>query len=159
MESNSSHLIAILSLIFVSSIIWIKIKQNKSQNQLKNSLNELALQNNSNITKHEICGEIIIGLDVNSKSLFFLNVNKENPMNVCINLNEYKKTNVIKKHRQVQSKEGNYSTIEKLILNFEPINKTSNEFNLEVYNLDKSLQINGELQLVEKWSKVINEAI
>lgn len=159
MDTNSSLLIAILTLIFVSPIIWIRFKQKKSQNLLINALNDLAIQNNSKITKHEICGDIIIGIDISNKTIFFLNLSKENSSSVCIQLSEFKRTNINKKHRQVQSKDGNYTILEKLILNFEPKNKTSNEINIEFFDIDKSLQINGELQLIEKWSKVINEAI
>ena len=61
--------------------------------------------------------------------------------------------------RSINSKDGAYKVIDKLSLVFTPVDKDRSNISLEFYDADVSMQLVGELQLIERWEKLINDRL
>lgn len=162
MDSATFIIGAISIAIFILPFAVTRMNRKKQEKQLLQSLSNLAKQHNCKITQHEFCSDFVIGLDENANSLFFFkrhrqNGNKETAHH--INLSEFQNCNIINKNRVVKSNGSDSKVIDRLELSFTPVAKNQPAFLLELYNSEESFQLVGELQLIEKWSKLINEKI
>lgn len=54
---------------------------------------------------------------------------------------------------------GNYKVVTKLELSFISLHQGKVEQTWEIYNADILPQLNGEIQLIEKWCKLINKQL
>ncbi|MDD4150972.1 MAG: hypothetical protein PHE33_13190, partial [Bacteroidales bacterium] len=116
-------------------------------------LNNIANQQHCSISKHEICGDFIIGIDEVNKYVFFLKNLNEKVVEQCVNLAEIRNCKIKNTARTV----ANQSVIDKLELSFIPIDKNKKEIALEFFNTDINMQLGQELRSVEQWSNFIND--
>ncbi len=159
MDSGSILIGAILIILCVVPFVIMHYNSKKKQNKKKQLLNTIAIQQNCKITQHELCANFIIGLDENKKCVFFFKQEKENEISQFINLIEIKTCYAEKTTRTVKNKEQSYVITERINLCFIPINNSLKETKLELYNDEKNNHLRGELQLVDKWVKKINDLI
>lgn len=130
----------------------------KKENKMLQSLNEIAQQHNCKISQHEFCGDFVIGLDENINFVFFFKQKKEEAISRFVDLSEIQYCKAVKSTRTIQSKDGNISIPDRVELSYIPANKGKAETRFELYD-EENMQISGELQLVDKWSKQINDRL
>ncbi|MCB0380143.1 MAG: hypothetical protein KDD24_02725 [Flavobacteriales bacterium] len=147
-----------IALCFLPYVYFTK-KNKKRDQQFFQLLLDKANQLNCNLTTHEVTGNIIIGLDDEKKELFFLKRTRNYERLQHLNLNEMKKVKLNNVSRMVGPKESKQKVIDKLQLIFTPIDTTKRDIIFEFYNSDETLVMNGELQLIEKWSKILTDKI
>ncbi|MEZ4887744.1 MAG: hypothetical protein R3E32_23620 [Chitinophagales bacterium] len=136
--------------------VWMSRNSKKIEKQLLQSLSDIAAQQNCKITQHELCGKIAVGLDENAHTFLFFKEGKSNQTAQHIDLDEIKNCTVVNTSRSVNNIGGNSRVIERLELSFLPISKNKAPFVLEFYNSEETMELSGELQFIEKWSKIIN---
>lgn len=99
-------------------------------------------------------------MDEAAHIIFFTRKVKETETLQTIHLAEVQKCRVINSGRVVSQTVGNHQVIEKLELEFAYWNKVKTATVLEFYNTDSdSLTLTGELQLAEKWNKIVNNCL
>jgi hypothetical protein len=155
--------ILILAAIIAISVILYLVVSMRSKNKEKKKLqvlNDYASKHNCTITKNEIYGNISIGIDEKSNFLFFIKSNDETRELKHVNLSEIRNCKVVHTGRTVQFNNSSTKVIDRLDLCFNPVNKNKEQIQLGFYNveLDGSI-LNGELQLVEKWSDILNNKL
>lgn len=132
--------------------------RSKKTKHLKLSLTKLAEQHNCEVNQYEYCGNFILGIDENRNSLFFFKQPKtEEGISQYINLEEIQKCEVVKKTKNVKTDTENLTIVERVEMSFIPSNKNKVEQKIELFDKEKNMQLNGELQFVDKWSKQIND--
>jgi hypothetical protein len=134
-------------------------KGKKNEKKMLQSLRSIAAQNNAQITNYDFAGKFIIGLDEHSNNLFYLKKNQEKEWIQQVYLKDIKTCKVVNLSRTIKANKSTERVIERLELNFIPILQEDKNVVLEFYNEEESMQLTGELQLVEKWEKLINEQI
>ncbi len=156
---NTSIIIGALILgLIILIFIWIHNKQAKKQNQKLEVLYQLALSEGYTITEKEILMNNIIGIDGESKMLFF--INSEKNMKEILDLSKFKKCNVQERSRTSDSNSGSQKVVEKIELSFIPFSSNSSNVILEIYNIDNGdFYLNGEFQFCEKWTLTINKLL
>ena len=134
---------------------FIVMSQNRKKRERKTieSLNSIAQRQNCSISKHEICGDFIIGIDEVNKYVFFLKKLNDKVVEQCVNLSEIRNCKLNNTARTV----ANQSVIDKLELSFIPIDKNKKEIALEFFNTDINMQLGQELRSIEQWSNFIND--
>ena len=150
--------VIVITLCFFPYVYMTKKGKKRDQQFFQLLLNK-AKHLNCNITTHEVLGEIIIGLDDDKKELFFIKRTKTYERLQHLNLNELKSIKLNNLSITVGPKESNQKVIDKLQLVFTPIDSTKKDIIFEFYNSDETLVLNGELQLIEKWAKLLNEKL
>ncbi|AWV97289.1 hypothetical protein DJ013_03535 [Arcticibacterium luteifluviistationis] len=135
-----------------------KGKKKKEQQKLL-SLTNIANKHDGHITHHEFCGNFGIAIDKEKGFVFFnKDVNGEITEGF-VDLNLIQECKVINTSVSVTKNKETYKMIERLDLFFKSDNHTSKDIKWEFFSRENNLQLYGEFQASERWSKLINEQI
>ena len=120
----------------------------------------MAQKYNYDVSQHDIWGNAAVGIDKTANIVFFTKKIKETEVAQQISLAEIQKCRVINITKIDSSQNDNFKMIHKLQLSFANRDKAKTETILEFYNADEDgLNLTEEVQLVEKWCRIINDRI
>jgi len=157
MESGTTIVGIILLLAIVLPIIFLVSKKSKNGKQFSSELFDFASKNNGTISEHELWNNTALGLDKETHQLYFIKNAANNKIKHKINLLEIQKCRIVNTSRNIKYKGENHKVIDRLELAFTSRDKSKPEILLEFYNTDyDSATLSGELQLIEKWFKIID---
>jgi hypothetical protein len=160
MDNTSIVTLIIVILIGLILIILNRVSQSKNKNTILSELFTFAKENNCSITDYDHWKNAKIGFDKKSGILLFIRTNKEKKINTVVNLIDVIKCQGNKTNHTASSGKDKVSVIDKLglVFFFKDINKTN--LYLEFYNTEfDNLNLNGELQLMEKWAGIVQQFI
>lgn len=148
-----SIIIGILSIsVIIIPISIMNINRKKRKEKTLENLKNIAVKNNCSISNYEFCGNFIIGIDdVKSYVFFYKKNNEAEAVKININLSKMADCKLINIGRNV----GNSKIIDKAGIRFIPVSKNEPPFDIEFYNSDESMHMNGELQIAEKWQQLL----
>ncbi len=152
-------IIGLAFLLICIALFYILSRGNqKREKQLLKSITDLAAANNAKITLHDTWNNAAIGIDMIAKKLFITANANVRQIHHHINLAEVQRCNVNRVERSVGSKEAADRIIEKieLVFTYYERKKTDNVVVFYDTRFDSS-SLSDEIQLLEKWCKVINE--
>jgi hypothetical protein len=153
-------MIGMIVFIFVVPGVWIYIRNLINEKQFRNKLFSLAAKSSCEISEFDFWKSSAIGIDKNKHRIFYLREIKSEELKREIDLSEIQKCRVLNASRSMHSKQGNYVSIDKLELILTNRDKEKPEIGLEFYNItNDSLAISGEVQLVEKWSGIVEKEL
>ena len=157
----SIALITIASIVFfILPIVYLTRRGKKREKRFLQELSNMAFQNNCTISEQEYFGHTAIGVDKKSHMLFFTRKTPGNDILNEVNLSEIQRCQIINTRHSVSPKKDSHSITERIILALTYRDKNKSEINLEIYNVDfDNLIMSGEMQIAEKWSRIINENI
>lgn len=158
MEFNLSTSLIIMLFIGVCLVPIFLTKGNKKkrENAILQILNTIASKHNGKVGQFEISGDIAIGIDEANHFVYFYKKTKDKLEELYVDLSKVKscKTNNISK--VIKESEYNQKIIEKLELKFIPFSPNENEVKFDFYDAEESMQLNGELQVIQKWTDLLN---
>lgn len=143
--------VAICAIPFVLTIGGRK----RREKQMMRSLQTMAAQHNCQIGQREFCGNYLLGMDQAGRYVFFHQVSKEAIEERAVDLMEIVACKPINIGRKIAGER----VVERLGLEFVPMDQDTPEITLELYNNDHSFQLRGELQSMEKWTRLINDRL
>jgi hypothetical protein len=149
----------ILSAICIVPLVIMHYNRTKKENKRLQYLNDIAIQHNCKISKHEFCGDFVIGIDESRNFVFFFKNKNEDIISQFVDLSDIKTCKVIKNTKTIKTENENVIIIERLELSFLPTNKNKLETRFEFYDNEINNQLSGELQLIDKWEEQINNLI
>ncbi len=154
----------IITLVFIAIVtvpfILTGYSRKRKKKNLFRRLTEMAENERCTITQHEFCANFVIGLDGMANRLFFYKKVENLEIEKSLHLREFKSCRLINSNRTVTHKKEKYYVVDKLELSFYPAEKRAPEISIELYNDEyDSLMLSGELQLAEKWEKLLNERL
>lgn len=131
----------------------VKRKEKRLQTLLKN----LAEEQQCQITLYDIGNDFAIGLDEKTNMLFVYSKNKDTEQKTHVDLQKIRECKLLNTKRAISNTADHEMIIEKLelILTGDNANQTVIEF----YNADHFRQLSDELQLIEKWNKLMNNRL
>lgn len=139
--------------------VFINNSRKKAEKKRLQALTDLAAEHNGVVSRYEFCGEIAIGLDDANNYVYFISKVKGREAAQFVDLAGIKNCQVANSSRNINGKDGAYKVIDKLSLLFTPTGKDKSNISLEFYDADVNIQLVGELQLIERWEKLINERL
>ncbi|MCB9360919.1 MAG: hypothetical protein H6587_05845 [Flavobacteriales bacterium] len=131
------------------------IKRKKNEKQFLQSLLTIAKQQNCQISQYDVFGVFGIGIDQTKNVVFFYRKTKDITYECFANLSAIKSCEII----NTSSIESTQKIIEKLELRFYPVAIDQQIIKMEFFNRTSNIQLCGELQLIEKWSAIINNQL
>jgi ABC-type glycerol-3-phosphate transport system permease component len=146
-------------LICVVPFVIMYYSRTKKKNKMLQSLNEIAQQNNCKVSQHEFCGDFIFGIDENRNHVFFFKQKINDSVSQFVDLSTIQTCQADKKSRTFKNKNETVIKTDRIELSFLPKEKSRGETIFELYDEETNLQLSGELQFVDKWSKQINELL
>ena len=159
MDTGTIIMGTILLIIIIVPLVLLGRKERKTKHKLLKLLTAAAEEEKCQISEYEACGDFVIGMDNQNNFIFFIKVTGEDYKKHSINIAETKncKSNIVS--RTVTFNNRSDKVIDTLSLCFIPKNNNTPVVELEFYNAEKSTQLVGELQALEKWQKIINDQI
>lgn len=148
----------VLILLCIIPFLIMKNSTNKVKQKYSKLLNELAQKSNTKISDYDNWLNTAIGINEPKDELFFVKQTKEKRDEQRIKINQITKTKIVKLTKTFDNNEKKMVIIEQI--NLVIYDKNKSETTLVFYS-DKtdSLSHSFELQLAEKWSKMINDLI
>ena len=107
----------------------------------------------------DVLKDYAVGADENKHFIFFYKHQNGNETKLAINLADIQSCRVINSTRTIGGRDSQYVITDKVALCLTPVEKSNPEIHLELYSADDGTQLVGELELVEKWSKAINNQL
>jgi uncharacterized pyridoxamine 5'-phosphate oxidase family protein len=134
-------------------------KRKRKSKQILNDLKSFAAKYNSKISEHEIWSGTAIGIDKEQLKLFFIRANEGGLFEWHVNLASIQKSSVSTTGKSIKSTDGDTHFVERLEMEL-TFNDGQPRMLLEFYNNNRdNITLSGELQLLEKWVKNINELL
>jgi hypothetical protein len=154
----------IITLVFVAIVTLPFILTGYSRKRKKKNLflrlTEMVENEGCTITQHEFCANFVIGLDGMANRLFFYKKVENLEIAKILHLKEFKSCRLINSSRTVTNKKEKFNVVDKLELSFYSAKIGASEHSIELYNNEYDcLTLSGELQLAEKWEKLLNERL
>ncbi|MFZ1704093.1 MAG: hypothetical protein WAT79_07080 [Saprospiraceae bacterium] len=143
----------------LSPFIYFYILLKKKQNQKIQAFNNLAKASDSEAGIFEILEDFIIGMDKENRKVFIIQFDPKEVKQTVVELYKVQKCHVVSSFKTVGVLAAQQTILDKLVLKFESKNKNVDDVMVEIFDLKTSMQQNGEQQLAEKWSKLINESL
>lgn len=134
-------------------------KRKKFTNSLLESLNNLASEHQSKLSEYEFGNDLVLGIDHDTNHFFFYKQNNWIEVAKTINLAKVKHCSSVVKNQTVKTNAEAYRFIEKLEMKFSFKDSNGQDVLLEFYSNEVNMQLNNELQLLEKWVKLINQRL
>ncbi|KUO68894.1 MAG: hypothetical protein APF83_02090 [Lutibacter sp. BRH_c52] len=150
---------AIFIAIFMLPFIFMLIGRKKKEKQLRQSILAIANNHNCKISQQEISDEFAIGLDETLNQLFFSKKTTGKEIAQHVNLAEIKSCNVIKTEHSTGNKQDSAKLIDKLDLRFSFLDRKNPDISLVFYDSEENFGMDGEIQMIEKWSKIVNDRL
>lgn len=144
--------IAIVLVLIASAIIPFLILQNKRKKKTRLLLEDLKskeVKNGEVIGLYDVSGEMIMAFNEPKSVFYFYKKTEDDLITRRVDLAEVKRSEVIRITRKAQD----VQVIDRIELRLNPT------ISLEIYDVKYGAQLSGELQLAEKWSGLINEAV
>jgi len=139
-------------------LILVYIFRKRNEKALLRNLFDIAKGKNCSINQWDLWSNTAIGLDEEKHILFFIRNTNDN-LTQEINLSNVTKCKVVSINSSYSEK-GEKDAVGKLELALFSNDKMKSEIRLEFYNTKHdNLTLNGELQLVEKWEKIVEKEI
>jgi hypothetical protein len=158
MDSGTIIITVVFIAIVTTPFVLTTLSNKRKKKNLFRRLSEMAESEDCTITQQELCGNFVIGFDGMAGRFFFLKKTENLEISKSVNLREFKSCRLINSNRTVGDKKSSYSVVDKLELCFYPKDKSKPDISVELYNDEyDSLTLSGELQLAEKWEKLLNE--
>ena len=148
-------LLAVCTLPFV----LMNRKKQKRVKELFTNFSEMIQSKGLQLGQYDVCGDIVIGMDANSSRLFYYKKHKETASNMEIEINSIANCNVSKIYSDGSNVSNDNTSIDKITLLFALKSSSVKEKSIVLFDDDDNLQLDGELQLAEKWSKLIQTSI
>lgn len=120
-------------------------------------LKDYALKFDAQIDTHDVWNGTVIGVDKIKFKLFYIQTNETSQLEIQTDLKLIRKCRVDKKSRTVKNGSDTITVIERLDLCLTFADSTKTDLLLPFYNNNRdNLSIDRELELVNKWSALIN---
>lgn len=160
MESGSFITGTIIIVVLLIPFILLYQNTKKRKNKIRRALLDFAVQKKCTIMHCDIWNDTAIGVDEESKNIFFYKKIKDSETSIHVKLQEIQKCRVINNSRVIKNDSGNYTIIDKLALGLTPTDKAVSEIQLEFFNAQSEFSaLSDELELCNSWNEVINDCI
>lgn len=144
----------------VIPFVLISRSNKKKAAAVLQKLSRLADASHTEILHHDIWYNTIIGADEGPSRLFFSKKTGELELDQQVQLAEVKSCHINQVSRTLSSPEGDHKITEKLELVFSFRDKEKMDTVFAFYDVGTdSLALAGELQLINKWSKLVNDRL
>lgn len=156
MDTGSTIIGVVITVLCLLPFMLMSVNRKRKEKQLLNLFDQASKKQNCTITKHEHCGDFVIGIDENKKGLFFLNYLKTNTDVYFVDLTKIQLCKVVTISRIHKADDIVHQITDRLELKLTPFDKNSPEIKLEFFNSETNVQMYGELQAIEKWNTLVN---
>jgi hypothetical protein len=158
MDSESTILGLAILLTCITPILILKIRSNLKKRKFTGLLYELAKKHNTTISQYDHWNASAIGLNKNGTQAFSISIYKDEEKQHELTLSSFTKCIVVNNNAGAAYKEGSFKVTNGIDLKL--LSKNGQDALINFYNIENDDPLlTDELELAEKWCKIINECI
>jgi hypothetical protein len=146
---------AILVALCAMPFVYFGMSRKNKEKKVVQALKDFASQHKSTITTHDVSGELIIGLDETTKTLFMSKHFEGQVTNKVLQLSDVTGCAVEKHYKNY----GNQQVVDQLSIRFITKKGNASEVYWELFNSNETYQLSGELQLADDWVSKIKSQL
>jgi hypothetical protein len=152
---------AIIFLALCLGIYWLLTRKNAQMEQhMLRLLKNEAEKNNAKLVHHDTWHNCAIGLDNKSRVIFATRKSTNETPSSCTSLSNVNECKTRITHGESTLAGDNFKNVKQVELLLSTSSKITPELRMEFYNESPlTPSLTGELQLVEKWSALINKEL
>ncbi len=158
METGVLIITAILVTIVILPFIAMARGNRKKQKDLYTHLERFAVLHKGHVTEYDTLKNFAIGIDIQTKHLYFYKKTPKSEICRDIDLQKVRGCTIDKQAHNFKDGKSTNQILDTVRLVFLPAGGAVSEF-LELFNADENFQVNGELELADKWRKKIQAAL
>lgn len=160
METGTTIIGVVLIALCILPFIITGYISKKRKNKMLKSLRKYAEKYHCNISKYDIEGQLIIGADETNKCIFFCkkNIDKQTE-NKYVDLKDILNCMILSNNNPLKFREGNFGSVDKLELCFIAADRNKSDVKFEFFNSETDIRLTTEMQMAEKWMKLVNEML
>lgn len=156
MDISTTIIGLILLALFVLPVFYAVKKGSASNKEILANFRAEAAKHGMNVTSHEQWNNRVIGLDQSNHKLLYSKTNEKHPKMILVDLTKVKKCETSEVNRQKKSANGGMEkVIDSIHLAFTFHDPKQAEVKLEIFDASNDLSLDGEVQLTEKWAKLL----
>lgn len=160
METGTTIIGIVLIALCILPFIIAGYISKKRKNKILKSLREFAEKHNCNISKYDTEGQLTIGVDETNKCIFFCKKNIDKQLvNQYVDLKDILNCMILINNNPLKFREGNFGSVDKLELCFTAADRNKSDIKFEFFNSETDIRLTTEMQMAEKWMKLVNEMI
>lgn len=142
----------LFTLILVPTLLIINNTKKQSK-ALFNGLTKIAKENNGTVTEHVEERNIALGIDHNTRVIYFYKKLEDEEYTQIIDLKKVISCEVITHNKRIKSDKKAYEIVDEVSIHF---TRSNNEVEkLAIYNDSDSYHLNGEVTLAETFKKKV----
>lgn len=148
----------IILVVFTIPFIVIATLKNRFRKKLQVAVDRLLQERNTTSATQEILGKMAIAVDDRAQWFIYVKQHPETQDVKIIPLANTRSCQLIKQSRTISTDRESYQLIDSLSIRFAFHSKTPDE-EIELFNLEQDLSLNGELDLGERWVVLLNNLL
>jgi hypothetical protein len=156
MDFGTAIIGAVMLALCVLFVLFIRNNSQKRKLVLTQALTELATANRATVTRQELSGNTLLGLDENANKLLFVKKGRIGLTSLTVDMRDIRDCKLVKVNKTVPNQGGNYTMLEKLSLQFVPTDSKSADIHLMFYDEAEDQSLSNELEFMEKWVAIIH---
>lgn len=160
MESTSTIIGVIITLIVILPILFIQKSQISKKKKSKKGFIDEAQKNNLKVTEPDFWGSYYaLAIDENQNKLIYSKIIDEEHNTIIIDVEEIASCEIVRTNRTFKSNKVFKTETDKidLVIGFKNSNKAKEV--LEFYNVDVNIEMTNEVPLLDKWESKIKSSI
>lgn len=154
--------IILMGLAFIAlcifPFVYSSISGKNRKKNVEKRLNQIAVKNNCEVKESDCTGTIAIGIDTEEKFVFFFKKNEELDIEKIVDLSQVKKCEIQRDWYSPETETLDQKNLKKLLLIFSFVNSSKSSI-FPFYDGEEDWQINGELEIAEKWKSKISKLL
>ncbi|NUO02039.1 MAG: hypothetical protein HUU01_15650 [Saprospiraceae bacterium] len=159
MELSSAIIGGVCLILFILPIYLLNKSGVQKEKRRLNAMLALGEKYGLKLTTTDGWNGYTIGLDEHAGKLIYVKSTDEDQREILIDLNDIRQCNIVNTPREIKSKSGTQRIVDRLELQFLYKKPETAPVLMEFYDGRKQFQLSGELQMVEKWAKIIRQTI
>jgi hypothetical protein len=160
MESQSTIIGVIITLIVLLPLIYIQTSQKSKKKASKKAFLNDALKNNLNVSDSDFWGTYYaIAIDETANKLIYSKIIGTEHNLTIIDLNKIDSCEIVKTNRAFKNKTTSKIETDKIDLVITSKSSGKSKDVLEFYNVDVNIEMSTEIALLEKWEAKIKNCI
>jgi hypothetical protein len=159
MDTGTAITGLVLIAIIVVPFLLLNISTKVKNKRMLSLLNTEAERLGCTINEYELSGNAIIGIDDDAEMVFFGKTKGGSDLSQTVNLADFQSCEIVAKNRYRGEEANNDRIVDKLELYFKSKTPGKGDISLEFYCGAENFQLNDELSVMKKWTKIINNKL
>ena len=143
--------------ILIIPFFWAYFSAQRKNKAIVDNFLKISGLSREDVGEMDILHNAVIAIDNKGQILYHLKTQDSNNYLVKIDLKNIESSEIVTTSQTIKTKSETYTIVERLELIINQKDRNKKIIPLVFYDQSETLQLNGEMPIIEKWSKIIKK--